>query len=230
MANIEVHIGNRVIPVSVRSSRLAKRLSLRISPAKDKVVMTLPRRASLASGMRFLNSKTDWVLANVETEQPVALTDGTIVPLFGKKHLIRRMGGRGSSAIDHDNSMLTIYCAPEFTARRVKDFLKKLMREECANRVEKLAANLGKTPGKVIISHARSRWGSCTANGVISLNWLLVFAPPHILNYVIAHETAHLVEMNHSPRFWRLVEELYPDAKTARHWLKKEGYRLHRYE
>lgn len=230
MANIEVHIGNRVIPLLIRNSRLAKRLSLRISPAKDKVVMTLPRRASLASGMKFLNSKTDWVLANIEAEQPVALTDGTILPVLGRNLLIRRMSGRGTTFIDYENLMLTVYGAPEFAARRVKDFLKKMMREECTKRVETIAQKLGKAPSKVIISRAGSRWGSCTAHGVISLNWLLAFAPPHILDYVIAHETAHLIEMNHSPRFWRLVEQLYPDAKTARQWLKKEGYRLHRYE
>jgi len=230
MEKIDVTIGNRTIPLVIRKSVLAKRISLRMSAAKNSVVLTLPRRSSLATGIQFLNSKSAWVLANTEENSVITITDGTTLPILGKPYTIKRMDGRGISHLNPETSQLIVYCLPEFVSRRVKDFLKKLLCEECTKIGREFAHTLGKRITKVVTSKASSRWGTCNANGVLSFNWLLVFAPKAILEYVIAHETAHLKEMNHSPKFWMVVEKLYPDTTLARKWLKNNGHMLHKYE
>ena len=77
--------------------------------------------------------------------------------------------------------------------------------------------------------HQTSRWVSCTNTGVLSFSWRLILAPPYVLDYLAAHEVAHLVELNHSPRFWRLVGKLYPNLERAKAWLDVNGTDLHRY-
>ncbi len=230
MERTEITLESRIIPLTIRRTKLAKRISLRISPAKDRVVMTLPKRAPLTVGMKFLKSKSSWVLANIETDYLVPLSDGTTILVLGKEYTIKRMDGRGVSRMDETLSHIIVHCQPQFTARRVKDFLKKHLLEACAKPIEEFSKALGKSPKKITISTAGSRWGSCNGRGVITFNLLLIFAPQDILEYIIAHEMAHLVEMNHSPRFWKIVETLYPKAQSARNWLRKEGHKLHRYE
>ncbi len=226
----EIQIGNHIVPLAVRRLRNAKRISLRMSPAKNSLLMTLPRRTSLASGIRFLHSQSGWILENLTEENSIVLYEGAVIPILGRDYTIRRQEGRGTTQLDHDRLCLTVHCQSDFVARRVRDFLRKYMQQACAAQLEPMTAMLEKALRKVLISKAGSRWGSCTSEGIITINWLLVFAPPDILRYVIAHEPAHLVEMNHSPRFWRLVERLHPGAQDARKWLHREGHRLHRYE
>ena len=229
MENVNVKIGERVIPISVRRPHNAKRISLRISQAKNSVVLTLPKRASLLSGMKFLDSKSDWLLTNLEENPAITIYDGATLPILGKLYTIKRLNGRGVTQLDTENLQIVVHCQEEFITRRVKDFLKKFLQEECTKRAEHLAFALNKHIKKVIISEAMSRWGSCKKDGTLSFSSLLIFAPPEILQYIIAHEVAHLKEMNHSPHFWKVVEQLYPDMHCARKWLRKEGYRLHRY-
>jgi len=230
MENTHIKIGSRVIPLEIKHSKRAKHISLRISPAKNSIIMTLPRYATVTSGMKFLAGKTDWILANVEEYKNVRIMAGITLPILGKNYTVRRMDGRGTTKMDAQNGELIVFCAPEFTSRRVKDFLKKYLREKCVRRSQALAERIGKTVSKITISSARSHWGNCNSKRAISFNWLLVFSPPEILEYIIAHEVAHLKEMNHSPRFWQVVKDLCPGMLASRKWLKEQGYKLHRYE
>ncbi len=191
--------------------------------------MTLPRRTSLAFGMKFLNSKSAWLLANLEEGAAVLIADGTVIPVLGKEYTVRRKDGRGFPRLNPETAELTMHCKPEFVGRRVKDFLKALLCEECMRVGKTLAASLGKKITRITASKAHSRWGSCSTGGTLSFNQLLVHAPKAILDYVIAHEVAHLKEMNHGPKFWRIVETLHPDMLQARKWLKQHGHELHRY-
>jgi predicted metal-dependent hydrolase len=89
------------------------------------------------------------------------------------------------------------------------------------------AAKIGRRVTRVTLRDTRSRWGSCTAEGALMYSWRLIMAPPEVLRYVAAHEVAHLVEMNHSNRFWAVVEGLYPGWQTQRAWLRSHGGALH---
>jgi predicted metal-dependent hydrolase len=227
METLSVTLEDRVIPLSIRRHRRARRISLRLSAARDAIVMTLPVRASVASGMEFFTSKAGWVLANVETDRNVAFADGITLPVLGEEYTIRRMEGRGVSALEEGE--LRVHCAPEFVARRVRDFLKKHLRDICLQRATFMSDTLGKTIREVKIRDTRSRWGSCSRRGTLTFHWQLVFAPDGVLDYLVAHEVAHLKEMNHGVRFWRTVAQLCPGYETQRRWLKREGHGLHRY-
>ena len=84
-------------------------------------------------------------------------------------------------------------------------------------------------PKRVILRDTKSRWGSCTTDGVLSFSWRLILAPRHVMDYVVAHEVAHLREMNHGPRFWKLCEEICRTVDGARAWLEENGTDLYRY-
>ncbi len=228
METTYVPLGERLIALSICRHARARRISLRLSPARDGIVMTLPKRAALAKGMAFFASKSQWVLSHVEQTPAAKLAEGAVISLLGNETFIKRGDGRGVATL-HDN-ILTIYGAPEFTERRVRDFLKKHLQSICLEQARTMAGILGKTIREVKIRDTRSRWGSCTASGILTFNWRLVLAPPEILNYLIAHEVAHLAEMNHSRTFWEVVARLHPDYKKSRLWLKNHGHTLHRHD
>ncbi|MEJ2016123.1 MAG: M48 family metallopeptidase [Limibacillus sp.] len=113
--------------------------------------------------------------------------------------------------------------------RRVADYLKAEAKSELVWRAREMAARLERKVTRVTVRDTRSRWGSCSHQGALSFSWRLILAPEEILDYLVAHEVAHLVEMNHAPAFWRQVARLQPDHKRARAWLKREGASLWRY-
>lgn len=113
--------------------------------------------------------------------------------------------------------------------RRLVDWLRSEAKEDLSRRVMHHAANLGCNPKRLAVRDQSTRWGSCSSTGTISFSWRLIFAPPFVLDYVAAHEVAHLREMNHGPRFWRLVRETMPQMQQARVWLKQNGAELHRF-
>lgn len=113
--------------------------------------------------------------------------------------------------------------------RRLGDWLRAQAKAELTRRTHYHASNLGCRPTRISVRDQSTRWGSCSTTGTISFSWRLIFAPNYVLDYVAAHETAHLREMNHGPRFWRLVRETMPDMQRARIWLKQNGAELHRF-
>lgn len=113
--------------------------------------------------------------------------------------------------------------------RRLADWLRVQAKTELTQRAHHHAANLGCYPKRISVRDQSTRWGSCSTTGTISFSWRLIFAPTYVLDYVAAHEAAHLREMNHSPRFWRLVRNTMPDMHKARSWLKQNGAELHRF-
>ena len=220
-------IADSKIPLQIKKSVRAKRISIRISPSGNGVMMTLPKRASLENGLRFIQSKSAWVQAHLRPVPVVSLADGTVINVFGKPYTIHHQEGRGVTHFAQDT--LVVYGDTVFTARRVATFLKACLHAECTLRAQEMADRIGKKIQAIRISTATTRWGSCTAKGVVSFNYLLVFAPVAIMDYVIAHEVAHLQEMNHSVKFWHVVEGLYPNYKMARKWLKTNAQALHAY-
>ena len=125
--------------------------------------------------------------------------------------------------------MLSVSCDAAHVARRVRDFLAREAKRDLTEAIERYAAQLGQRPVRVTLRDTRSRWGSCTARGELNFSWRLILAPPTVLDYLVAHEMAHLREMNHSPRFWALVHALCPHTDAAEAWLKRHGTGLHRY-
>ena len=187
----------------------------------------LPDGAPAELGLRFLREKRGWVAARLGAlPQPVPFAEGAEIPVLGVPHRIRRVFDPGAPPVDLVQGELRVRGEPPHVPRRVRDYLAALARTELARRARPLAARLGCQVARVSVRDTRSRWGSCSASGNLSFSWRLIFAPEAVVDYVVAHEVAHLVEMNHGPRFWRLVESLAPGHTRQRRWLDRHRAEL----
>jgi len=200
------------------------------------LVVHAPIRLTLPQLEALLLSKTRWILDKLrlhaaQAVAPFAWRDGENLMLLGNEMLLRVRQDSRSRAIVHEPGQLHVALpAPEDSqsvSRKVLLWYRKQAQADFSRRLEILAARLGVEKPQLYLSNARSRWGSCNSRGEIRLNWRLIQAPPHIINYVICHELAHLKEMNHSARFWALVAQLHPDYKRAEQELKALSARLH---
>jgi predicted metal-dependent hydrolase len=231
---IKVAFQNEEFDVRVRRHRLARRYTLRIHAATREVVLTLPPRGSLKQGIAFAQKHGAWIATRVRRlPQGAPFAHGTVLPVRGTPHSIdHRRGVRGTVWVECGDDGSTLLCVAggeEHVARRVRDYLKKEAKRELERATKNAAQSLGVTFQRVSIRDQASRWGSCSTTGVLSYSWRLILAPPFVLDYLAAHEVAHLVEMNHSRRFWRLVERIDPEFRKAKAWLDAHGTDLHRY-
>jgi predicted metal-dependent hydrolase len=218
------------IPVSIRISPRARRLSLRVDAASRGIELVLPLRFSAETALSFVSSHSGWIAARIAAmPAPRHLGDGATVPVFGVPHRVRRELDPAASPVTIVDGEIRVRGDPAHLSRRVRDHLVALARREFAARARVLAARLGKNVTRVGVRDPKSRWGSCSSKGALSFSWRLVFAPEAVVDYVVAHEVAHLVEMNHSPRFWRVVASLVPDSATPRAWLRRHRVELHSY-
>ena len=217
-------------PVSVRVSPRARRIGLRIIAAERRVELVLPRGVPAGQAMLFLASKRGWVAARLGAlPQPVPFSEGTVVPVLGVPHRIRCEPDPTAPAVALIGGEIRVKGDPAHLARRVRDYLAVMAQNELSRRAHRVAAQIGRTVARVSVRDTRSRWGSCSGQGNLSFNWRLIFAPEPVVAYVVAHEVAHLVEMNHGPRFWRLVESLSPGSAAQRTWLKRHRGHLFAY-
>ena len=226
MGRVQV-FGNPPITVEVRKSARARRLSLRVSRLDGKVSLTTPPRASEREVQGFLESRADWVRGHLATVAPMDTPQvGGTLMFRGTPHSIVAAAQRG---VQHDE-IRKVLVVPEASTRvpaLLKGFLRQQARDALAIASDGYADRLGRTYTKLTLRDTRSRWGSCTSSGGLMYSWRLIMAPPDVLNYVAAHEVAHLVEMNHSTAFWDIVADLMPDYENHRRWLRENGTHLH---
>lgn len=227
MAEI-IQFGQPPIDVTLRRSARAKRLSLRVSGLDGQVSLTLPRRGTMGQAEAFLTEKEPWIRKHIASSvvlRPVGV--GHHIPVEGRKRLIVQGAGRAVSLAE---DALVVPGAEDKAAAHVKAFLKTMARDRLVEASEQYAREIGHPFSKVTLRDTRSRWGSCTSEGNLMYSWRLILAPPPVLDYVAAHEVAHLAEMNHSPAFWSKVESLMPDYQRPRKWLKTNGTHLHSFQ
>lgn len=191
-------------------------------------VLTMPVAAPLSLARAFLNDHEDWLRRQLATRPRVMIADGTPLP-FGDATLTVRHDPAARRA-RHAGGELWVPGRAEDLAPRVAIFLREAAREACARATDHYCTALGRPARRLTLRDPRGRWGSCTARGDLMFSWRLVLAPRAVLEYVVAHEVAHLAELNHSPRFWAVVARLRPDYAGARDWLKRDGARLHDYD
>src|SRR5262249_52858051 len=221
-------------PVRLRRHRQARRYTLRIDAAAREVVLTIPLRGSLKTARDFAQKHGGWIAARLRRLPDAApFAEGTIVPLRGIPHrIVHRPGTRGTVWIDTPQRGEQVLCVAGETPhidRRIGDFLKREAKRDFEAASRRHAEKLGVTVKRVVVRDQSTRWGPCSANGHLSFSWRLILAPDYVLDYLAAHEVAHLVEMNHSRRFWRGVERLSPDFQRAKVWLDVRAAELHRY-
>lgn len=231
---IEVVHNGQVYPVILNRRSTCRRLILRVSQTTGKTSLTLPPSVSLQTALEFVTKQKDWMITRTVRVPPqTPFEEGMTIPIRGENHCIVRKDGRGQTGIIQDenqNPILVVHCAKEHLARRIKDFLKQLAHKDLKQSVDKYSKAIGKKVNRVTLRDTRSRWGSCSSASNLNFSWRLIMAPPFVLDYLAAHEVAHLQEMNHSSDFWKLTRSLCPDTNRAEIWLKKHGASLHRYQ
>ena len=217
-------------PLAIRVNPRARRLLLRVDSAERKIDLVLPRGVPAEHGLNFLAAHRGWVAARLDAlPPPIPFVEGAVVPVFGVPHRIRRESDPAAPPVAISDGEIRVRGDPTHLGRRVRDHLVRLARHELSRRARLCAARIDKTVLRVGIRDTKSRWGSCSTKGSLSFSWRLMLAPEVVIDYVVAHEVAHLVEMNHGPRFWRLVQSLVPEMAPQRAWLKRHRNRLFSY-
>ena len=233
-STISIAVEREVYLVRVRRHRAARRYTLRIHSATRDVMLTMPTRGSLTQAREFAERHGAWIAARLQRLPDAApFADGAVLPLRGNAHrIVHRRGARGTVWIEtgeDDERLLCVAGQAPYVSRRVRDFLKREAKRDLEAASRAAADALAVTIKRVSVRDQSSRWGSCSTNGVLSYSWRLILAPPFVLDYLAAHEVAHLIEMNHSSAFWRLVERICPHMSRAKAWLDAHGTGLHRY-
>jgi hypothetical protein len=228
-------IGDIGAPVEVRRHPAARRMTLRVSRTRRAVIVTLPAHCDIAEAGSFIHRNITWVRERLaQLPEPVPFAEGALIPLRGTQHRIVFRGPRRAARVveEIDGASfreLHVSGHDEHAARRLAEWLIGEARRDLEVSVANYSRVMGLRPQRLAVKDQASRWGSCSTTGVLSFSWRLVLAPPAVLDYVAAHEVAHLKEMNHGPRFWAIVKRAVPQLDEARRWLHVHGMELHRY-
>lgn len=219
--------GNPPVAVILKQSARARRISLRVSGLDSKVTLTIPRGVREREALDFAHSKADWLRQQISKQvAPIRIATGAEVPIEGR--MMRIVSG-ARKGVHPEGETLQVSGAPDRVAPRVQAWLKAQARDRLALASDAYASQLGRSYTRLTIRDTRSRWGSCSAQGGLMYSWRLILCPPDVLDYVAAHEVAHLQEMNHSNAFWAVVAQLKPEYEAPRRWLRENGAGLHRY-
>ncbi|MBN8630364.1 MAG: M48 family metallopeptidase [Rhodobacterales bacterium] len=220
--------GTPPVEVHLKRSARARRFSLRVSRLDGKVTLSMPLRAREGEALAFLKGHEGWLRETLQAMPASALRPvgiGALIPVEGRELLLSPGTGRG---IRVEDDRLLVPGDPATAGVRVAAWLKVLARDRLARASTRYAGLVGRSYSTLAIRDTRSRWGSCSPDGRLMYSWRLIMAPPPVLDYVAAHEVAHLVELNHSPAYWAVVNKIYPGWQAQRNWLHAQGQTLHR--
>lgn len=221
-------INGRDYALVIRRHPRARTIRLRTDPAKGALLLTLPRHARLGEGLAFARSQADWIeasFARAGTGTPIE--PGAVIPYRGQPHRIDWDAAHGRKVIASDGT-IRVGGARETLEPRLTRWLKAEAKRHCTTDLADYCARAGIAPPRLALSSAGRRWGSCSSNGTIRINWRLILAPDMVRRSVVAHEVAHLRHMNHSADFYAWLDHLYEgDRKTADRWLKAHGRGLY---
>jgi len=224
-----LRIDGNAVEVSVRLNPRARRLIVKVHPTTGEVTVTAPSQRALDKALVFAQGQSNWIaMQRARVPSRVELGIGATLPLRGRDHAVLE-GVSGHGAVWTEHGAIYVTGTKAHHARRLTDFLKKEARTEFETRTLEFAKHLGVRHKRITVRDTASRWGSCSAQGSLSYSWRLILTPPFVLDYVVAHEVAHLREMNHGPSFWKLVRDLVGDPRKAQNWLRDHGASLHRY-
>lgn len=216
-------------PIELRPHPRARSLRLRLDEARGLLTLTCPRRVSRRSALEWARGQSAWVdaqLARLEPGEP--FEPGSSVPIEGRDVQLLWDSGRLRTPVLSDG-LLVCGGPREAFSSRVERYLRARARDRLSDETARVAALAGVTVRSVSVGDASSRWGSCSASGAIRYNWRLILGPPHLLEWVVAHEVAHRVHMNHGPQFRALEKQLFDgDVAAVRAELRALGPRLKR--
>ncbi len=220
--------GSPPIEVALRPNARARRLSLRVSRLDGRVTLSLPAGVPVAEARAFVEEKEGWIrrhMASAPDAERVGI--GGEILIEGRR---RRIAPAADGAFGIDGNVVHVPGPPANAPLRLRACLKELAAERLCAASDRYAGRIGRRYGRITLRDTRSRWGSCSRQGNLMYSWRLIMAPPEALDYVAAHEVAHLAHMDHSPAFWGVVERLFPNHAVPGNWLRKNGAELHRFK
>jgi predicted metal-dependent hydrolase len=232
--HLNVSYGDETFRVLLRRRAKARRMTLRVSTATRDIVLTVPEHAEIGAAIRFADAHGGWIAARLaRVPERVAFAQDALIPVRGVPHRIVHWSNvRGTTSLTvgpEGEPIIAISGETPHVARRVRELLQREARRDLDVAVKSYAGALGVPARRITVRDTKSRWGSCSANGNLNFSWRLILAPSFVLDYLAAHEVAHLKEMNHSHRFWRTVHKLCPRTEDAERWLKRHGTELHKF-
>lgn len=220
------------IPVEIKRSRRARRLALRLD-SKDRLFrLTIPYRFSERKAWRFVEEHRDWMAGRMAELPPaIYLEHGAVIPLLGQETRIHVDidSHKKRTDIQLTNGLLYVSTNKDDPSSRILRFLKTLAKEKLSALSHDKVEKIGKTISSVTVRDTKSRWGSCSADGSLSYSWRLILAPTASMDYVVAHEVAHLKHLDHSKAFWALNRELADNFIEGQYWIRNNGAELMRY-
>lgn len=227
-SSIDFRLTDRDIAIALRRSTRARRISLRVSARSGTLELVLPRRASLEAGLRFASMQADWIERHAgKLVAPKLLQPGMSLPLGGLEHVVEHERASRGVSLDEACRRIIVGGDPAHAPRRLRDFLARRARSAITPLALEKAAAIGKRVVRISVRDSRTRWGSCSSSGTLSFTWRLALTPDFVVDYLAAHEVAHLAEMNHGPRFWKLCQQLTgADLAQSRAWLRANGAQI----
>lgn len=219
--------------LDIKISPRAKRMALRLETKDRTIKLVIPKRASINSAYEFALEHADWIKKSIAAlPAPITFTQGTIIPILGKDRtiIINYDGTLKRTSITLNKNEIIVSTNKEDPSSRIKRFLIDIAKKELTALTHEKAERIDKTIQKVDVKDTISRWGSCSHDGKISFSWRLIFAPVESLDYVVAHEVAHLVHLNHSPDFWKVCEALSNQYGKGSRWMRENSAELMRYD
>jgi predicted metal-dependent hydrolase len=228
-----LRIDGEPVSVVIRHNPRARRLIIRVHPTTGEVTVVAPSRRAIDHALDFARSESAWIKRRLaKVPRIVELALGATVLFGGEEHLVTA-GARGPAPVWTEEAdgkrYIRVSGRAEHAPRRLLDFFKREARQVLSARTVELAERIGTRPARIAVRDTQSRWGSCSTERSLSYSWRLILAPPFVLDYVVAHEVAHMRHMHHGPRFWKLVRELAEQSDAAQAWLLRNGPLLHRY-
>ncbi len=226
---LQIEIDGRVVAVKPKRHAMSRRMVLRLDRDGKSFTLTLPKRQSLMSAKQFLETSKLWMQNTLahRGQTPSQQASKTLMLRGVLTHIVLTDKIRGLVRHDTESHILHVPGGEAHWHRRLVDWLKVEAEKDLRLASSAYADKMQTRYSKLNVRDQKSRWGSCTADAALSYSWRLLLAPPFVLDYVAAHEVAHLREMNHGPRFWRLVLTHCPRTREAKQWLKSHGHTLH---
>lgn len=217
-------------PLKINKTTKSRKLTLKIDSKKREAHLSLPLFCSIKTAHKFVAEHQEWIEEHLtKIPQAKRFENGDKISLLGQEVVICHVP-HSLQAACLQNGKLFVGGEAAFLHRRVKDFIKRAAKKDFMLRSQIFAAQINCEVKSVTIKDTSSRWGSCSTLNNINYNWRIALAPECVINYLTAHETAHLKHRDHSPAFWRCVKQLYPGASLGRAWLKAHGNELYLYE
>jgi predicted metal-dependent hydrolase len=224
-----LELSGQVVSYDVRRSTRARSARIVVHPWNG-IEVVVPARAPANTAERLVRGHSAWLLARLAERPapPAELQDGIEIPWRGEPLLLRVRPGRGRARLTEHELTVSVpeLGEPDLVRVAVERVARAEARRLLGAEVEVAASALGVRPTAISIRDARTSWGSCAPTGRLSFSWRLVLAPPEVLRYVAVHEVCHMLEPNHQPPFWALVDRMLPGWRAQRLWLRRHGPEL----